>query len=51
MMCAGILSDGWARKQGGQRYIGTVVRGWTFDCELIERTVGICPVDVFVERS
>jgi hypothetical protein len=51
LLYAGILSDGWSRKYGGTRFLGRVVRGYTADGRLLERTYGVRAVDQIVESK
>jgi hypothetical protein len=48
LLYAGVLSDGWSRQHGGKRFIGTVIRTWSSDAVLIERTFGLRVVDDLV---
>jgi hypothetical protein len=51
LLYAGILSDGWSRQHGGRRFIGSVIRTWSSDARLIERTFGLRVVDDLIESK
>jgi hypothetical protein len=51
LLYAGLLSDGWSRLYGGTRFIGTIIRGYTSDDVMIERTFGLRALNAIIESK